>query len=169
MAMAKLAELLSRAGSMETTWPVAHAWYALAVENNETAWTGKRDLLAKQLTGDYLEAASAKLNELRAEIIPLEERRPTPPILPKTRGEYQFPEGHRFVGGLKDGVPQGYGRLETKDGDLFFGEFKAGSPSGYGTLFSLEGFILFTGLWEGDKAVSGNSPQARLRAKLNAP
>ena len=169
VAMAKLGELLSGEKSSDEVLPEAHAWFALAVENGETAWTAKRDLLAKQLTGDYLETASAKLNEFRDEILSADERRPTPPVLPRTHGEYQFPKGHRYVGGLKDGVPHGYGRLKTKDGDLFYGEFSKGTPKGYGTLFSPEGFILFTGLWDGGKAVAGNSPQARLRAKLNAP
>ena len=75
----------------------------------------------------------------------------------------------KYLGGLRKDIPHGYGRLRTKDGESYYGEFDEGAPSGYGTLFSRDGLILFTGLWKGDKAVAGESPQARLRARLNLP
>ena len=50
LAMIRLGELLSRNGSEKTSWPEAHAWFALAVEKGETACTTERDLLAKKLS-----------------------------------------------------------------------------------------------------------------------
>ena len=94
---------------------------------------------------------------------------PTPPSPVKKRGEYHFQSGQKYFGDLKDGLPHGYGRIKSPDGERFFGEFKKGKPYGYGTHFSAQGFIIFSGLWEGDKAIAGDSPQARLRAMLKSP
>lgn len=167
VAMAKLGELLSRPDSPETLRPDAHAWLALAVEKKETLWTAKRDRLAGILSSEQLEEAASKRDEFRAKLLPDGKGLPpTPATTPPSHGTYRFPEGHSYEGALKDGLPHGYGRLKTKDGELFYGEFAKGIPSGYGTHFSAQGFILFSGLWDGDKAVSGNSPQARLRRLL---
>ena len=168
-AMAKLGDLISVNEGNNTDAPLAHAWYALAVENGETAWTERRDRLAKGMSEETLELAREKVEEIKGKILPPKERRPTPPSPTKKRGEYHFQSGQKYFGDLKDGLPHGYGRIQSHDGERFFGEFEKGKPYGYGTHFSAQGFIIFSGLWEGDKAIAGDSPQARLRAMLKSP
>ena len=167
VAMAKLGELLSESDSPKPLLSDAHAWLALAVENNEPLWTAKRDEIAKRLNSEQLAAAASKRNEFRAKFLPKGEGLPNqPPDPPQTRGNYTFPQGHAYEGGLKDGLPHGYGRMKTKDGELFYGEFLNGTPYGFGTHFSAQGFILFSGIWNEGKAAAGYSPQANLRKKL---
>ena len=111
-----------------------------------------------------------EVEEIKGKILPPKERRPTPPSPTKKRGEYHFQNpGKNTLATLKDGLPHGYGRIQSPDGERFFGEFENGKPYGYGTHFSSQGFIIFSGLWEGDKAIAGESPQARLRAMLKSP
>ena len=168
-AMAKLGDLISVDEGNNTDDALAHAWYALAVEHGETAWTERRDRLAKGMLEETLELARERVEEIKGKILPPKERRPTPPSPTKKRGEYHFRNGQKYFGDLKDGLPHGYGRIQSPDGERFFGEFKKGKPYGYGTHFSTQGFIIFSGLWEGDKAIAGDSPQARLRAMLKSP
>ena len=168
-AMAKLGDLISVEDGDDTGDALAHAWYALAVEHGETAWTERRDRLAKGMSEETLELARERVEEIKGKILPPKERRPTPPSPTKKRGEYHFRNGQKYFGDLKDGLPHGYGRIKSPDGERFFGEFKKGKPYGYGTHFSAQGFIIFSGLWEGDKAIAGDSPQARLRAMLKSP
>ena len=148
---------------------LAHAWYALAVEHGETAWTERRDRLAKGMSEESLKLARERVEEIKGKTLLPTERPPAPPSSVKKRGEYHFQSGQKYFGDLKDGLPHGYGRIKSPDGERFFGEFKKGKPYGYGTHFSAQGFIIFSGLWEGDKAIAGNSPQARLRAMLKSP
>ena len=169
VAMAKLGEALSREPSLEASWPEAHAWLSLAVENGEATWVLNRDKLAKQLTMELQKEASSKLEDLQKEIQTKDESPTLPRVLPKAFGKYEYENGQKYFGGLREGMPHGYGRLRSKDGESYYGEFDGGAPSGYGTLFSRDGFILFTGLWNGDKAVAGKSPLAKLRARLNLP
>ncbi len=169
VAMAKLGEALSGEASLEATWPEAHAWLSLAVENGEATWVLNRDKLAKQLTMELQKEASSKLEDLRKEIQAKGESPTLSRVFPKAFGKYEYENGQKYLGGLRKDIPHGYGRLRTKDGESYYGEFDEGAPSGYGTLFSRDGLILFTGLWKGDKAVAGESPQARLRARLNLP
>ena len=168
-AMAKLGDLISVDEGNNTDDALAHAWYALAVEHGETAWTERRDRLAKGMLEETLELARERVEEIKGKILPPKERRPTPPSPTKKRGEYHFQSGQKYFGDLKDGLPHGYGRIQSPDGERFFGEFEKGKPYGYGTHFSAQGFIIFSGLWEGDKAIAGDSPQARLRAMLKSP
>ena len=168
-AMAKLGDLISVDEENNTDDILAHALYALAAENGETAWTRRRDRLAKGMSEETLALAHERLKEIKWKILPPKERSPTPPSPTKTRGEYHFQNEQKYFGDLKDGLPHGYGRIQSPDGERFFGEFKQGKPYGYGTHFSAQGFIIFSGLWEGDKAIAGNSPQARLRAMLKSP
>ena len=168
-AMAKLGDLISVDEENNTDDALAHAWYALAVEHGETAWTERRDLLAKGMSEETLELARERVEEIKGKILPPKERRPNPPSPTKKRGEYHFQSGQKYFGDLKDGLPHGYGRIQSPDGGRFFGEFQNGKPYGYGTHFSSQGFIIFSGLWEGDKAIAGDSPQARLRAMLKSP
>ena len=168
-AMAKLGDLISVDEGNNTDDALAHAWYALAVEHGETAWTERRDRLAKGMSEETLELARERVEEIKGKILPPKERRPTPPSPTKKRGEYHFRNGQKYFGDLKDGLPHGYGRIQSPDGERFFGEFENGKPYGYGTHFSAQGFIIFSGLWEGDKAIAGDSPQARLRAMLKSP
>ena len=168
-AMAKLGDLISVDEENNTDDALAHAWYALAVEHGETAWTERRDRLAKGMSEETLEFARERVEEIKGKILPPKERRPTPPSPTKKRGEYHFRNGQKYFGDLKDGLPHGYGRIQSADGERFFGEFENGKPYGYGTHFSAQGFIIFSGLWEGDKAIAGDSPQARLRAMLKSP
>jgi hypothetical protein len=139
------------------------------VEHGEPAWTERRDRLAKEMSEETLALARERVEEIKGKILPLKERRPTPPSPTKKRGEYHFRNGQKYFGDLKDGLPHGYGRIQSADGERFFGEFENGKPYGYGTHFSAQGFIIFSGLWEGDKAIAGDSPQARLRAMLKSP
>ena len=168
-AMAKLGDLISVEHGINTDDALAHAWYALAVEHGETAWTERRDRLAKGMSEETLELALERVEEIKGEILPPKERRPTLPSPTKKRGEYHFQTGKKYFGDLKDGLPHGYGSIQSPDGERFFGEFEKGIPYGYGTHFSSRGFIIFSGLWEGDKAIAGDSPQARLRATLKSP
>jgi len=168
-AMAKLGDLISVDEGNNTDDALAHAWYALAVEHGETAWTERRDRLAKGMSEETLEFAWERVEEIKGKILPPKERRPTPPSPTNKRGEYHFQSGQKYFGDLKDGLPHGYGRIQSPDGERFFGEFEKGKPYGYGTHFSAQGFIIFSGLWEGDKAIAGDSPQARLRAMLKSP
>jgi TPR repeat protein len=168
-AMAKLGDLISVDEENNTDDVLAHAWYALAVENGENAWTERRDRLAKGMSEETLALAHEGLKEIKGKILPPKERSPTPLSPTKKRGEYHFQNEQKYFGDLKDGLPHGYGRIQSPDGERFFGEFKQGKPYGYGTHFSAQGFIIFSGLWEGDKAIAGNSPQARLRAMLKSP
>ena len=167
--MAKLGDLTSVDDANNTINALAHAWYALAVEHGESAWTERRDRLAKEMSEDALELAHKKMEEIKGKILPPKERSPTPPSPTKKRGEYHFKKKQKYFGDLKDGLPHGYGRIQSPDGERFFGEFQNGKPFGYGTHFSAQGFIVFSGLWEGDKAIAGDSPQARLRAMLKSP
>jgi len=167
-AMAKLGDLISVDEGNNTDDALAHAWYALAVEHGEPAWTEQRDRLAKGMSEETLELARERVEEIKGKILPPKDRRPTPPSPAKKRGEYHFQSGQKYFGDLKDGLPHGYGRIQSPDGERFFGEFQNGKPFGYGTHFSSQGFIIFSGLWEGDKAIAGDSPQARLRAMLKS-
>lgn len=168
-AMAKLGDLISMDDGNNTYDALAHAWYALAVEHGETAWTERRDRLAKGMSEESLKLARERVEEIKGKTLLPTERPPAPPSSVKKRGEYHFQSGQKYFGDLKDGLPHGYGRIKSPDGERFFGEFKKGKPYGYGTHFSAQGFIIFSGLWEGDKAIAGNSPQARLRAMLKSP
>jgi len=168
-AMGKLGDLISVDDGNNTDNALAHAWYVLAVEHGETAWTERRDRLAKGMSEETLELAREKVEGIKGETLAPKERRPTPPSPAKKRGEYHFQNGQKYFGDLKDGLPHGYGRIKSPDGERFFGEFQNGRPFGYGTHFSAQGFIIFSGLWEGDKAIAGESPQARLRAMLKSP
>jgi TPR repeat protein len=168
-AMGKLGDLISVDDGNNTDDALAHAWYALAVEHGETAWTERRDRLAEGMLEETLDLARERVEEIKGKILPPKERRPTPPSSAKTRGEYLFQSGQKYFGDLKDELPHGYGRIQSPDGERFFGEFQNGKPFGYGTHFSAQGFIVFSGLWEGDKAIAGDSPQARLRAMLKSP
>ncbi|MBT3570591.1 MAG: hypothetical protein HN494_17210 [Opitutae bacterium] len=168
-AMAKLGDLISVDDANNTVNALAHAWYALAVGNGESAWTERRDRLAEGMSEETLELARKRMEEIKGKILPPKERRPTPPSPTKKRGEYHFQSGQKYFGDLKEGLPHGYGRIQSPDGERFFGEFQNGKPYGYGTHFSSQGFIIFSGLWEGDKAIAGDSPQARLRAMLKSP
>ena len=168
-AMAKLGDLTLVDEGNNTDDALAHAWYALAVENGEPAWTERRDRLAKGMSEETLDLARERVEEIKGKILPPKERRPTPPSPTKKRGEYHFQSGQKYFGDLKEGLPHGYGRIQSPDGERFFGEFQNGKPYGYGTHFSSQGFIIFSGLWEGDKAIAGDSPQARLRAMLKSP
>ena len=167
-AMGKLGDLISVDDANNTVNALAHAWYALAVENGEPAWTERRDRLARGMSEETLDLARERVEEIQGKILPPKERRPTPPSPAKKRGEYHFQSGQKYFGDLKDGLPHGYGRIQSPDGERFFGEFQNGKPFGYGTHFSSQGFIIFSGLWEGDKAIAGDSPQARLRAMLKS-
>jgi hypothetical protein len=167
--MAKLGDLISVNDGHNTDYALAHAWYALAVEHGETTWTERRDRLAKGMSEETLELAREKVEAIKGKTLPPKERRPTPPSPTKKRGEYHFRNGQKYFGDLKDGLPHGYGRIKSPNGERFFGEFQNGKPFGYGTHFSTQGFIIFSGLWEGDKAIAGDSPQARLRAMLKSP
>ncbi len=168
-AMAKLGDLISVGEGNNTDDALAHAWYALAVEHGETAWTERRDRLAKGMSEESLKLARERVEEIKGKTLLPTERSPAPPSSVKKRGEYHFQSGQKYFGDLKDGFPHGYGRIKSPDGERFFGEFKKGKPYGYGTHFSAQGFIIFSGLWEGDKAIAGDSPQARLRAMLKSP
>jgi TPR repeat protein len=168
-AMGKLGDLISVDDANNTVNALSHAWYSLAVEHGETAWTERRDLLAKGMSEETLKLARERVEEIKGKILPPKERRPTPPSPTKKRGEYHFQNGQKYFGDLKDGIPHGYGRIKSPNGERFFGEFQNGKPFGYGTHFSSQGFIIFSGLWEGDKAIAGDSPQARLRAMLKSP
>ena len=168
-AMAKLGDLISVDEENNTDDALAHAWYALAVEHGEPLWTERRDRLAKGMSEETLELALEKVEEIKGKTWAPKERRPTPPSPAKKRGEYHFQNGQKYFGDLKDGLPHGYGRIQSPGGERFFGEFEKGKPYGYGTHFSSQGFIIFSGLWEGDKAIAGDSPQARLRAMLKSP
>ena len=168
-AMGKLGDLISVDEESNTDDALAHAWYALAVEHGEPLWTERRDRLAKGMSEETLELALEKVEAIKEKTLAPKERRPTPPSPTKKRGEYHFRNGQKYFGDLKDGLPHGYGRIQSADGERFFGEFENGKPYGYGTHFSAQGFIIFSGLWEGDKASAGDSPQARLRAMLKSP
>tara|TARA_B110000438_G_scaffold258854_1_gene267834 strand:+ start:503 stop:1339 length:837 start_codon:yes stop_codon:yes gene_type:complete len=168
-AMGTLGDLISVDDGNNTDDALAHAWYALAVKHGEPAWTERRDRLAKGMSEETLEFAREKVEEIKGKTLAPKERRPTPSSPAKKRGEYHFQNGQKYFGDLKDGIPHGYGRIQSPDGDRFFGEFEKGKPYGYGTHFSAQGFIIFSGLWEGDKAIAGESPQARLRAMLKSP
>ena len=168
-AMGKLGDLISVDDANNTVNALSHAWYSLAVEHGETAWTERRDLLAKGMSEETLKLARERVEEIKGKILPPKERRPNPPSPTKKRGEYHFQSGQKYFGDLEDGIPHGYGRIQSPNGERFFGEFQNGKPFGYGTHFSAQGFIIFSGLWEGDKAIAGDSPQARLRAMLKSP
>ena len=168
-AMAKLGDLISVDEGNNSDAPLAHAWYALAVEHGETAWTERRDRLAKGMSEETLDLARERVEEIKGKILPPKDRPPTLPSSSRGRGEYLFQSGQKYFGDLKDGLPHGYGRIQSPNGERFFGEFENGKPYGYGTHFSSQGFIIFSGLWEGDKAIAGDSPQALLRAMLKSP
>lgn len=168
-AMGKLGDLISVDDGNNTDDALAHAWYALAVKHGEPAWTERRDRLAERMSEETLDLARETVKEIKGKILPPKERRPTPPSPTKKRGEYHFQSGQKYFGDLKDGLPHGYGRIQSPNGERFFGEFENGKPYGYGTHFSSQGFIIFSGLWAGDKAIAGDSPQARLRAMLKSP
>ena len=167
--MGKLGDLISLDDGNNTDNALAHAWYSLSVVYGETAWTESLDRLARVMSEETLELSRKKVEEIKSKILSPKELLPIPPSAAKKRGEYHFTNGQQYFGDLKDGLPHGYGRIKSPDGERFFGEFKKGKPYGYGTHFSTQGFILFSGLWEGDKAIAGNSPQARLRAMLKSP
>jgi hypothetical protein len=50
------------------------------------------------------------------------------------QGTYTFPEGDKYVGEFRDGIPNGKGIFTYYDGVLYDGEFKDGKPDGKGTL-----------------------------------
>ncbi|MDA0724667.1 MAG: tetratricopeptide repeat protein [Verrucomicrobia bacterium] len=99
-AMAKLGDLISVDEENNTDEVLAHAWYALAVENGETAWTERRDRLAEGMSEETLALAHERLKEIKGEILHLKERSPTPPSPTKKRGEYLFQNEHKYFGDL---------------------------------------------------------------------
>jgi len=58
----------------------------------------------------------------------------------KDQNTYTYPNGNKYVGDMKNGIPHGKGILTSKDGDKYEGEFKNGTQSGIGTFTRPNGF-----------------------------
>jgi hypothetical protein len=52
------------------------------------------------------------------------------------------PDGSRYWGPLRDGAPNGYGRLVSPDGSVYTGEFRAGLFHGRGTILLRNGQVV---------------------------
>jgi len=57
----------------------------------------------------------------------------------KEQGDFTFPNGAKYKGELKDGIPNGQGTETTPDGEKYVGEYKDGERNGQGTLTSPDG------------------------------
>ena len=51
----------------------------------------------------------------------------------KEQGNFSFPNGAKYKGELKDGIPNGQGTSTFRDGGKYVGEFKNGLLNGQGT------------------------------------
>ena len=56
-------------------------------------------------------------------------------------GTLVLPNGDRYSGSLKAGLPEGRGRTDSKRGDLFEGEFVGGVRHGQGSLTLTSGDV----------------------------
>jgi hypothetical protein len=66
-----------------------------------------------------------------------------------------WPDGTRYVGGVKDGMRTGKGTIFWQDGTRFIGEFKQDKRNGPGTMILPDGTV-YSGFFENDELV--NSP-----------
>ena len=55
-------------------------------------------------------------------------------------GSYTYPEGHKYVGRLENGKPNGEGIKTNTDGRKYVGSFKDGLIDGYGTYKGFDGY-----------------------------
>jgi len=61
-----------------------------------------------------------------------------------SKGSLVYPDGEKYFGELKDGVPHGEGTMTFPDGSKYVGTFVEGQFCGYGT------FTTFSGTYEGE-------------------
>ena len=62
-----------------------------------------------------------------------------------------YSNGDRYVGGFRDGLPDGYGTIVSiESGDMFVGEWSLGLQHGRGT-FIWAGDCIFIGTWKNGK------------------
>ena len=57
------------------------------------------------------------------------------------QGTFTWPEGHKYVGGWKDGREHGQGTFTWANGDKYVGEFKDGKRHGQGTFTGSDGTV----------------------------
>jgi len=69
---------------------------------------------------------------------------------PHGQGAYEFADGTRYEGQLKDGEPHGQGVIEFADGDRHEGQFKDGEPHGQGVYEFADG-ERYEGQWKDGK------------------
>lgn len=66
------------------------------------------------------------------------------------QGEVKFPDGKAYVGGLKDGMPEGQGSMSWPSGANYVGNWTQGVREGQGTLTLPNGRV-YTGEWKNDQ------------------
>jgi hypothetical protein len=57
-----------------------------------------------------------------------------------------YGHGDKYVGEVRDGLPDGQGTIASTDGDMYTGGWKGGTPHGFGTYIWADGSI-FAGMW----------------------
>ncbi len=149
----KLVTLLRDKDSGSLERAEAYAWCLIGSEIDDKELQKKLKILEEQEEAVTLSAGKAKAIELKQAI---DER--TKALLPKprdpNRGTFLYPTGERYFGQIQDGRPHGHGIVDAPNGDRFYGEFRNGRAHGYGMLFAHNGRVLFSGLWDNDKAVT---------------
>ena len=65
-------------------------------------------------------------------------------------GTIHFPQGQKYIGDLKKGLPDGKGRLEFPDGGIYEGNFVDGRIEGEGEYKFPDGNVA-KGIWKNNK------------------
>ena len=155
LARGKLVELLRARDSGSAERAEACAWCVIGDETGDESLRKTLQLMVEQEEVATISAGKAKAIELKEAINQRTEKlRPNP--RDPHRGTFLYPNGERYFGQVRAGQPHGYGIVDTPTGDRFYGEFRDGRANGYGVLFNKNGSVLFSGLWQNDKAVAND-------------
>ena len=161
LARGKLVALLRAEDSGSAERTEACAWCVIGDEMGDESLKKTLELMMEQEEVATIAAGKAKAIELKEAIDQRTEKlRPTP--RDPQRGTFLYPRGERYFGQVRAGKPHGYGLVDSPSGDRFYGEFRDGRANGYGVLFNKGGKVLFSGLWQNDKAVAGDGKQLPL-------
>ena len=72
----------------------------------------------------------------------------------KEQGNFTFPNGAKYKGELKDGIPNGQGTSTFRDGGKYVGEFRDGLLNGQGT-FTWSNGNKYVGVFKDGKRWNG--------------
>ena len=73
----------------------------------------------------------------------------------KKKAKLKFPDGSKYVGEVKNGIPHGRGTYTWADGNKYVGEWKDSKQHGQGTYTYADGTVE-KGIWENGELVEPN-------------